>query len=134
MSYWIYKDRLSVFDVLVERIACFDGIADWIESHGGTITGNTEDYAEKEILESANGNDGSSVYGYGNGCGYGNGYGSGLSDGSGDGYGCYGIGRSDGSGRDEGQYGIRPCYGIYGLAYDSGDGRGDGIDDGGYGT
>ena len=105
------KSTVSVCDV-AESGACFDGILEWVASHGGKISGNPADHPREDWIQRAGNADG-----YGDGSGYGYGYGDGYGDGSGDGYGD-GYGDGDGSGYG---YGYGDGYG-----YGYGDGYGDG--------
>ena len=74
MAWHEYRERVTVFDVL-ETKACFDSVAQWVQSHGGRIAGEVEKYPGPVVLFAAN------AFGYGNGYGNGGGYGDGYGDG-----------------------------------------------------
>jgi len=118
MSWWEYKPRVTVIDVL-EACACYAGVAAWCRAHGMQIAVQTADHLDEPYIvyaAYANSNEYDRRGGpYGNWYSDGNGYSTIYGDIGGNGYG-------DAS--------LRNGYGSESLS----NGRGDGCrTDGGYG-
>lgn len=94
-----YRPLVTVADVL-DACACIEGVVEWVEAHGGRISGPPSDYPGNEDIQHAARADGYGYgYGYGDGHGDGNGFGYGYGDGNG-----FGDGYGDGDG-----YGFGDC-------------------------
>ena len=77
MSWPHYKPIVTVADVL-ESGACYDGVCEWVKSHGGIISGRASEHSHENILKAAWADGYGDGYGYGSGSGYGDGDGDGV--------------------------------------------------------